>query len=638
MKRLASFVILLLGLSAAVNAQYAPVPIEANRIAEYNAAFEEGVPDSIRIKLPWSTDLGVRRVIVADANGDGKRDEIIATDYNGGGRVHVLKLSQAGDKLEVIWSSQYGTGASGSTPRFPRVGDTDGDGIPEIIFCRNSTQSIDIYEWKDDTQLWGTEPDFQIDTAKFRLAGARGTLRLNREYLAVYDFDGDGKDEIISHAFSPAGADVYIIGIDGDIPGFASMYFEGGHPSIHDNGADIGAVPSYWSSHAADLDGDGRIEIVNHHWDKYGMWSIQPLGPDSYYYPESTHPEIANAYHQYTVADAVNYFGCAVADVDGDGKDEIFGTPYTDNFHLRIHSFTAADSTVYKWRDDSASVANCYRILYTKEEMAAVGGKTTSDFWPIVKGDLNNDGKDELYTGGGRGLNVIAIQYKGEGSLFEKENYDMNLVYDGEGGGVYATYNVYHGKTDSTITDGDTIKTEVPFTSYIFAENVDLNDNGYPEIVVSQQSVYDSVTVKHYYWVDSISQFVLNSPETHKIFNPYRKNIILLEWDGVGFTERRVDIVTPNDYALEQNFPNPFNPSTTINFSLPVDKKISLKVFDMLGREVRTLINDELFKQGSYQSVWDGKNNNGMNVSSGHYIARLTYGAFSKTIKMTLLK
>ena len=59
-------------------------------------------------------------------------------------------------------------------------------------------------------------------------------------------------------------------------------------------------------------------------------------------------------------------------------------------------------------------------IIIPKTDVAALAGKSNAELWPIVKGDLNQDGKDELYTGGGTGLNLVAIQYNGSGSLLDK--------------------------------------------------------------------------------------------------------------------------------------------------------------------------------------------------------------------------
>jgi hypothetical protein len=88
----------------------------------------------------------------------------------------------------------------------------------------------------------------------------------------------------------------------------------------------------------------------------------------------------------------------------------------------------------------------------------------------------------------------------------------------------------------------------------------------------------------------------------------------------------------PEAYALEQNYPNPFNPSTTISFSLPHAGQVSLKVFNMLGQEVATLV-DGNHTAGTYQVQF-----NATGLSSGVYFYKLTSGDFSQVKKMTLVK
>jgi hypothetical protein len=95
--------------------------------------------------------------------------------------------------------------------------------------------------------------------------------------------------------------------------------------------------------------------------------------------------------------------------------------------------------------------------------------------------------------------------------------------------------------------------------------------------------------------------------------------------------------VLPKVFALEQNYPNPFNPSTVIRFSLPQTASTKVVVYDMLGSEVRTLINNE-YTAGNYEAVWDGRNNLGQSVSTGVYIYRIQAGTFISTKKMMLLK
>ncbi|MBS4027639.1 MAG: choice-of-anchor D domain-containing protein, partial [Ignavibacteriales bacterium] len=94
----------------------------------------------------------------------------------------------------------------------------------------------------------------------------------------------------------------------------------------------------------------------------------------------------------------------------------------------------------------------------------------------------------------------------------------------------------------------------------------------------------------------------------------------------------------PKEFSLHQNFPNPFNPSTTISFNIvETQHTASLQIYDIIGREIATLFNGEL-QSGKYNFIWEGKNDNGETVGSGMYVARLQTKEFTKSIKMELLK
>jgi photosystem II stability/assembly factor-like uncharacterized protein len=101
---------------------------------------------------------------------------------------------------------------------------------------------------------------------------------------------------------------------------------------------------------------------------------------------------------------------------------------------------------------------------------------------------------------------------------------------------------------------------------------------------------------------------------------------------GVTFVdEKQVDEI-PSTYFLSNNFPNPFNPSTTINYSIPKQSNVTLKLFDVLGRELFTLVNKEQ-RQGNYEVELDGSD-----LTSGIYFYRLQAGDFVETRKMLLIK
>ena len=102
-----------------------------------------------------------------------------------------------------------------------------------------------------------------------------------------------------------------------------------------------------------------------------------------------------------------------------------------------------------------------------------------------------------------------------------------------------------------------------------------------------------------------------------------------------GIPDEEVEI--PTEYQLFQNYPNPFNPETTIRFALPKSSAVKLIIYDILGREVATLINTEM-NPGVINFTWNGRNNYGARVSSGIYFYRIATPEFTKTMKMILLK
>ncbi len=93
----------------------------------------------------------------------------------------------------------------------------------------------------------------------------------------------------------------------------------------------------------------------------------------------------------------------------------------------------------------------------------------------------------------------------------------------------------------------------------------------------------------------------------------------------------------PLNYTLSQNFPNPFNPATVIKFSIPKDEFVTIKVYDIIGREIKTLFSGNT-NAGIYLLNWDGADNAGMQVSSGTYIYRMTAGSYAESKKMIYLK
>jgi hypothetical protein len=95
--------------------------------------------------------------------------------------------------------------------------------------------------------------------------------------------------------------------------------------------------------------------------------------------------------------------------------------------------------------------------------------------------------------------------------------------------------------------------------------------------------------------------------------------------------------VLPEEYSLSQNYPNPFNPTTQIEFAMPRSGRALLEVYDIMGRRVVTLVDEDL-EAGEKQVQWDGRDRYGDEVASGIYLYRLQVNDFAQTKKMVLLK
>jgi len=107
----------------------------------------------------------------------------------------------------------------------------------------------------------------------------------------------------------------------------------------------------------------------------------------------------------------------------------------------------------------------------------------------------------------------------------------------------------------------------------------------------------------------------------------------------VSFPQDPTPVIPADQYtnSLSQNYPNPFNPATTIRFSIRERGRVSLKIYNVAGRLVRTLVDGEM-NPGDFKEIWNGRSNSGAPVSSGVYFYKLTAKNYSKTRKMVVLK
>ncbi|HVO73802.1 MAG TPA: T9SS type A sorting domain-containing protein [Ignavibacteriaceae bacterium] len=118
------------------------------------------------------------------------------------------------------------------------------------------------------------------------------------------------------------------------------------------------------------------------------------------------------------------------------------------------------------------------------------------------------------------------------------------------------------------------------------------------------------------------NEYLFASVELNGVYKRYLSEITDIDEENI----------IPSKFLLEQNYLNPFNPSTIITFSLPSKSFVTLKVFDFLGKEVATIVSEEL-SAGSHNREW-----NAGNLSSGVYFYRIQAGSFIETKKLILMK
>ncbi len=589
-------------------------------------------------------DIGVRGAWVTnDLNKDGK-PEILLTDYTKTGRVHAFQAKN-NDTLEWIWSSpllnqtlQYGTGG-GSTPRTIRSGDLDGDGKGEIIFLRLGGGFL-VFEWDGvvGSHKFGTKPSAVIPPTVVygpgfgSLAGTavEGGLQSNVEHYEIMDIDKDGIQELITpkNLSGSVNDDYLIISAIGEWAfeeqGFASFQIEGATPGRSASTKYGGGSP--YAIHPADLDGDGKFEMVCHNWNFGDYFVIKATGPDTYVLADTANPTNGNQFYRFTPTfDHVALFGGTVADLDKDGNQEVYFPMFADDGpetgSLFVINYKPGDNVL---KADATRVA---RVMSNVSQN--ISGNPISSF-SATTGDFDGNGKGEIIVASSYPSNVVAVEFQG-GDIIDPANYIRKVYYTGEG-------DIYSGiAVRDSLGTKDTVRTRGEGFVSKLSPPIDIDGDGKLELALPYQALADSITYSWQTYDIITSVFVIDS--SRKVTNPKKWVLRLLERDKSNSVySKDMVIITPDDYVLQQNYPNPFNPTTNINFVLPLDKKISLKIYDMLGKEVRSLISNEDYTKGSHIVEWNGKNNSGRQVASGTYIAKMTSGNLEKTIKMVLLK
>ncbi len=563
-----------------------------------------------------------------DLDGDGK-SEILLTNYFFRGVVHVFE-TVGNDSIQLVWTSPIApSGGGASTPRYVITGDLDNDGRKEIIYQSNGN-GVFIFEWDGvpGSNNFGTIPSQVINSTTLpAMTGLAG----NTEYMEVGDPDQDGQQELLFFYNSTPNANdrFYIISAIGNWntndPGFSGFVAEYSKSRIDLAKWDMdGGTP--YSMHIANFDGTGRPELLFQAWNFKAVTPLRITGPDTYVEADTV---TLKQSLKLTNTDDVALFGGGTFDIDKDGREEV----YLPNYHSVGSNFIGTIHVIHYPVGTSTSIIDTNNVFVLRFVEAGVldPGHVTFGFG---YGDIDKDGKPNIYTSSTYGLtgcNLLTAEFQG-GDKTNPANWEFSKLYPGDP-------TIY---TQRLIRDSlgiiDTVYTiDNSFASKIFARYTDFDKDGFEDILLPYQALSDSAIHVKRQWSALTSTWV--TVDSFKIANPKRWSFRIVEGTiGSSVESKELTIITPDDYKLYQNYPNPFNPSTQISFYLPVENKISLKIFNHLGQEVRTLIDDQFYGRGTHSIEWDGKNNAGKLVSSGTYIAQLRFGNFTKEIKMLLLK
>ena len=421
-----------------------------------------------------------------------------------------------------------------------------------------------------------------------------GSAQRTRNFLegfSVGDIDSDGQDEILlanngttnplagwgtQDGSTPYSGDRFIImSVSGGIGDFGTTIVEEYSMSprdvdkdgVRENGLGGGSPQDIV---ICDIDGDGFKEAACFSWNNLAVFFIEATGANAYTIGDTSYLKLG-------IADDFT-LGASVADMNGDGKDEVYVSGYYDG---SLFVITDADGDATSL-DQTGTAGDDWA---GNTEVAVIGSNSLGMAAVAPVG---------VFSGGWAANDVKIWELTAGGSALDVNDWTASS----------------YALTDSTAT-GSVLKMVAGW-----------KDEETIAVLLAYKGVADSVDVGGVMTLD---------PAGNRVFR-------IAEWDPTIMGFRDITIITPDDYKLAQNFPNPFNPSTRIEYFLPVNNTVSVTIYSMLGKEIVRLVNNKYTMAGSHYVVWNGTDMNGIKVGSGTYIYEMRYGNFSKTLQMTLIK
>jgi hypothetical protein len=286
--------------------------------------------------------------------------------------------------------------------------------------------------------------------------------------------------------------------------------------------------------------------------------------------------------------------GVRVSDVNYDGINELYFASTEPQNALFIATNITDVSTLSK-----TDFKEFFHIPVTGNPDAGEG-----KFRSMWVADPDGDGNLELMIGGERNGQIFDFEYNGQGDPADSASWTNHVAFD-----VWQ-YSGFSPTAPSSLTPrffyGSPTCPQGPIDEFNLPV-CDMDQDGLAEYVFVNYSTDHSI------WTDDAYVWVLEVQPQTDIEDEFGNS--------------------PNSYALKQNYPNPFNPSTKIKWQSPVDGWQSIKVYDAMGNEITTLVN-EYRPAGNYEVEFSAK----AGLANGVYFYRLQAGNHSETKKMILMK
>ncbi|MCH7819146.1 MAG: T9SS type A sorting domain-containing protein [Candidatus Marinimicrobia bacterium] len=520
----------------------------------------------------------------------------------------------------------------GGEARGNLIGDVDGDGKPDIYLAGNNFGSILDMEWDGGTvddlgdDLAVTIANDGAGTGKARVvmasnadaalfaAGDRiqlsGTLDEEREVFAVAGMNVDLTTNVTTVGNNVAKEFIYAADVtSGDD---YSTYVT----AIDENDdLENGHFARPANIQLTDMDGDGLKEILaivpwsgsNPVENLLGLYLFEQNASSV-----GDNLALTNVWHE--ASDAIFSRGYIITgggtlrdevDIDKDGLGEFLTYEQDGGQHI-VYLFEAVDET-----------SNDYQIVWQYQFGSSTGQLgIAGNERGIMVTDIDGDGDKEI---------VVIVDSVHPDST---DGFDAGHIFEWDGTG---TSKADHNGLPSTPTA--TFDPPRDAVQKVSLENnsvtFDVDNDGRDELILTHRggngiflSIIELTATEAELTAGNVTMKVEFVDEV--VFLP------------VGIDDSRLG-QTPREFSLGQNYPNPFNPSTNITYDLPASVTVSLNIYDILGRNVITLVNEQQ-NAGSYIVEWNGKNSSGIQVTSGIYFYRLEAGRNAFTKKMLLLK